>query len=171
MAFGLCVLSLGCKSILSVQYVVYNDPVFLVLTCIVWITGELLSFLASITALKLRLYERRDEEVTRSKLSKIDKYLKRHDYHEYLEVEGVKRHFLLFNKNWIIENLHRILTREDFLEENSRLMKLYKHYESEAKKKQIAKRRIGRESRQPSKQQSGAHMQGQVVIKLPLAKF
>ena len=63
--------------------------------------------------------------------------MKKSDYSEYLEVEGVKTYFLFFCKKWIIENLSTLLTREDFEENGGKLLKTYKFYKSKLKKKQI----------------------------------
>lgn len=73
-----------------------------------------MSIIVSFIAVKLKLYDKNEEEVMRQNLVKIDKYLKRDDTAMYLELEGVKDYFLHFNRNWIIKNLGKIFTKQDF---------------------------------------------------------
>lgn len=44
----------------------------------------------------------------RQNLNKTDKYLKNNDMTDFLELEGVKEYFIMYNKEWIVQNLHRI---------------------------------------------------------------
>jgi hypothetical protein len=49
---------------------------------------------------------------------------------------------MLYNKDWIINNLHRIFTKEDFRLNGCELINKYKHYKSLIKSKRIeAKKR------------------------------
>ena len=42
-----------------------------------------------------------------------------------------------FNKHWVISNLHRIFTKEDFRMNGYELINKYKYYKSCFKRKQI----------------------------------
>lgn len=44
----------------------------------------------------------------RQNLNKTDKYLKNNDALDFLELESVKEYFVMQNRNWIIQNLHKI---------------------------------------------------------------
>ncbi|MCB0370594.1 MAG: hypothetical protein KDD45_14500 [Bdellovibrionales bacterium] len=54
----------------------------------------------------------------RQKLGKVDKYLKVNELSEYLELDAVKDYFMLYKKDWIINNLDKIFTKEDFRKNN-----------------------------------------------------
>ena len=44
---------------------------------------------------------------------------------------------MMFNMNWIVNNITSILNKEDFEENNYELLAKYKYYKSIAKKKQL----------------------------------
>ena len=73
-----------------------------------------MSMILSFIAVKLKLYDKNEEEVMRQNLAKIDKYLKTDDTAMYLQLEGVKDYFLVYNKDWIVKNLGKIFTKHDF---------------------------------------------------------
>jgi hypothetical protein len=99
--------------------------------------GDVLSIVVSFAAVKLKLYEKREEETMRQNLIKTEKYLKDNDITKFLQLEGVKDYFLLYNKDWIIQNLHKIFEKEDFEENNGELITKYKHYKSIFKRQEI----------------------------------
>lgn len=86
----------------------------LVILVVVVISGDILSIVVSFAAVKLRLYEKKEEEVMRQNLMKTEKYLKNNDITDFLSLEGVKDYFLLYNREWIVHNLPLIFNKEDF---------------------------------------------------------
>lgn len=76
---------MGLKVIMEVSYVSFADPVMLLVLCIVWVTGNLLSVVLSFIVIKLKFYERKEDGKTRAKLDNIEKILKKSDYSEYLQ--------------------------------------------------------------------------------------
>lgn len=92
-------------------------------------------------AVKLKLYEKKEEESMRQSLFKIEKYLKLDDTSQYLDLPAVKDYFLHYNRNWIIFNFNRIFTREDLELNAAELITKYKYYKSIFKKKHIEEKR------------------------------
>lgn len=86
MATGLFTTILGAITIINTEYLFYNDPALLPIFVTVWISGEILSMLASVLAIKLKLYEKREEETMRQSLVKIEKYLKVNETADYLDL-------------------------------------------------------------------------------------
>ena len=97
--------------------------------------------MVSFAAVKLKLYERKQNDPIRQQLGKINKYMKINETSEYLELDAVKDYFMDFNKDWIIGNLHRIFTKEDFRINGFELINKYKHFKSCFKRKQIEERK------------------------------
>lgn len=88
---------MGLLIVLESSYMLANDPIVLVLLVTVTVVGDVLSFVVSLVALKMRLYEKKEEEVMRQNLLKTDKYLRNSDITDFLSLEGVKDYFLHYN--------------------------------------------------------------------------
>lgn len=127
----------GIKIILGVSYIALDDPGTLFIFFIIWLSGDVLTILVNFLVIKLRFYERKENGKTRAKLESIEKILRKTNYSEYLELDAVKRYFLIHCKQWIVKNLTRIFDKEDFTDNNYELLIQYKHYKSLLKKKKI----------------------------------
>lgn len=66
--FSLLTLMIGFKIIIEVNYVAFIDPVMLLVLGTVWLSGNLSSIVASFVAIKLRIYERKEDGKMRAKL-------------------------------------------------------------------------------------------------------
>lgn len=154
---GMHLMLLGIVTMLNLRYLPFYDPVTFIVLFIVWVIVQILSTVVSFAAVKLKLYERKEREAIRQKLGKVEKYLRVNETGEYLELSAVKDYFMEFNKDWIVANLDRIFSKEDFRQNNHELISLYKHYKSSFKRGQIAhKKRIQQEQINFSKlQQQG----------------
>lgn len=75
---------LGTITILEVRYLPFQDPATIPLVAIVWVICEVLSVAVSFLAVKLKLYEKKQSDLIRQKLAKVDKYLKVDESEEYL---------------------------------------------------------------------------------------
>lgn len=135
--FSLLTLMVGIKIILGVSYIALDDPGTLFIFFIIWLSGDVLTILVNFLVIKLRFYERKENGKTRAKLESIEKILRKTNYSEYLELDAVKRYFLIHCKQWIVKNLTRIFDKEDFTDNNYELLIQYKHYKSLLKKKKI----------------------------------
>ncbi len=50
----------------------------------------------------------------RQSLLKTEKYLKNNDITDFLQLQGVKDYFLLYNSDWIVHNMPKIFDKDDF---------------------------------------------------------
>lgn len=83
---------------LEVMYLPFQDPVTIPLVAIIWVICEVLSVAVSFLAVKLKLYEKKSNDLIRQKLAKVDKYLKVDSSEDYLELDAVKDYFMHYNK-------------------------------------------------------------------------
>ena len=58
-SFSMLIIVIGLKIILQSKYVVYSDPVLLVVLSSVWVCGQMLLFLLSFIVLKFKFYEKK----------------------------------------------------------------------------------------------------------------
>ena len=126
---------------LNVRYLPFYDPVTILMFFILWVTVAVLSTAVSFAAVKLKLYQRKQNDPIRQQLGKINKYMKVNETSEYLQLDAVKDYFMDFNKEWIINNLHLIFTKQDFRINNYELINKYKYYKSNLKRKMIEEKK------------------------------
>ena len=67
---------MGIVTMLTVRYLPFYDPVTILMFFIIWVTVAVLSTAVSFAAVKLKLYERKQNDPIRQQLGKINKYMK-----------------------------------------------------------------------------------------------
>ena len=75
-ALGIMIMLMGMLTMLTVRYLPFYDPLTLLLFCMLWVTVAVLSTVVSFAAVKLKLYERKQNDPIRQQLGKINKYMK-----------------------------------------------------------------------------------------------
>lgn len=74
---------LGFKIIIEVSYVAFIDPAMLLILAVVWLVGNLSSIATSFVAIKLKVYDKKEDGKMRAKLENVERILRKTDFSEY----------------------------------------------------------------------------------------
>ena len=75
-ALGIMIMLMGLLTMLTIRYLPFYDPLTLLLFFMLWVMVAVLSTVVSFAAVKLKLYERKQNDPIRQQLGKINKYMK-----------------------------------------------------------------------------------------------
>jgi hypothetical protein len=159
MAFALVLLHQGASIIMRNAYVVYRDPAFLVLLFVILLLSRVCDLFISYVFVRSKFYQLQHQK-NRKQLDSVSQFSRKDNYEAYLHLEAVKNHFLMFNKEWIVANLPKILTKRNFHEDGKKLLNRYiyqlnaqKRKQLECRKREAERQRLLQEHQQQAKNQ------------------
>ena len=141
--YGICLLSIGVSIIIRNNYIFVSDPVFFALVFfyagIIVICKIIIIFFLTYFFNIWRIPARKENPPLQS----IDQYLNTGGFkiESIMEADLFRKHFIQYNKEWIIKNLKLVIKSEHFEENDGYLLNLYNVLKNEASQEAKEKRR------------------------------
>lgn len=141
--YGICILSIGVSIIIRNNYIFVEDPVFFAL---IFFFSSLM-LLSKIIIIFLLTYFFNIWKIPAKKenlpLQSINQYLNTGGFkiESIMEADLFRKHFIQYNKEWILKNLKLVIKPEHFEENDGYLIGLYNVLKSEAAQEGKEKRR------------------------------
>lgn len=140
MGFSLVLLVQGTETVVRNSYIVYQDPFFIAIPIFIIVFARVCELLAGYVFAKGSFYQIKNPK-NRKQLDSACQFTRKDNEESSLQLEAVKNHFLRFNREWIVANLPRILTKRNFHEDGKRLLNCYIYQLNMQKRKRLERRR------------------------------
>ena len=141
---GICFVTIGISIMIRNNYIFFADPVFFPL---VFIFFFLILLMRSITSFALDYifnFWKSDVKKEPKGLDCFSFYPKMSvgfQIDNMMEADLLRKHFVQYNKDWIIKNLKHILKADNFEDNDGYLLNMFQMLTNEAKKEEKEKRR------------------------------
>ena len=141
--YGICLLSIGTSIVIRNNYIFVSDPAFFAFvfffTAIIVMCRVVIIFVLTYFFNIWKIPLRKENPPLQS----IDQYLNSGGFkiESIMEADLFRKHFIQYNKDWIIKNLKIVIKPDHFEENDGYLLNLYNALKNEASQEAKEKRR------------------------------
>lgn len=141
--YGICLLTIGVSIIIRNNYIFVSDPAFFAFvfffSSIIVLCKIVIIFVLTYFFNIWRVPARKENQPLQS----IDQYLNTGGFkiESIMEADLFRKHFIQYNKEWIIKNLKLVIKADHFEENDGYLLNLYNVLKNEASQEAKEKRR------------------------------
>lgn len=137
LALNMSLISIGVVIMVESNYNFFNDPSNFLYIVIIFPLLELLYRIFGSLSRLLKIWKRKQQQPQRSFFMtlKLDNYMTQEI--DIYQEEFIVEDFIKKKKEFLIGNLHKIVTKADFLSQNGFLLRIYKLLDDSVRKEQI----------------------------------